>query len=215
MRIIGKILAVIKSKYEPLSRRIYVKSHYKKLRNRDFSIISQNCWGGVLTQDLGMPYTSPTCNLYFTASDFVKFCENMKYYLSLEMVECDKKAEHIDVAYPVGKLDDIYVYFVHYKTFEEAKWKWTHRIERINFDNLFLAMTDRDGGTDCVLERYAKLPYSKVYFSHIPHPVYDCVCYIPGFEDQPQVDDVTQIINLKGQRLTDPYFDPIKFLNRD
>lgn len=26
--------------------------------------------------------------------------------------------------YPVGKLEDIHVYFTHYETFEQAKQKW-------------------------------------------------------------------------------------------
>ena len=104
---------------------------------------------------------------------------------------------------------------MHYNRFEETKEKWNRRIGRINYDNLFLVMTDRDGATDETLERFARLPYPKAYFSHRPHPEYDFVCYIPGFENQLQIGDVTQIINLKGERLTDPYFDPIKFLNRE
>ena len=210
-----KMKASIRAKLEPIARKHYVKSHYGKLKNTNFSIFSQGCWGGVLTQDLGMPYTSPTCNLFFTAPDFIKFCENPQHYLNWDMTECDKKAEGIRVSYPVGKLDDINLHLMHYHTFEGSKEKWNRRIARINFDNLFLVMTDRDGGTEKILARFAKLPYPKVFFSHLPHPEYDFVCYIPGVESQAQIGDVTQIINLKGERLTDPYFDPIKFLNRE
>lgn len=40
--------------------------------------------------------------------------------------------------YPVGKLEDIHVYFTHYETFEQAKQKWIERLKRLNMDNLYM-----------------------------------------------------------------------------
>ena len=42
-------------------------------------------------------------------------------------------------------LDDICIYFLHYHSEEDAKTSWNRRKERINFDNLFIIMYDRDG----------------------------------------------------------------------
>ena len=54
-----------------------------RLKNKTFSIISNNCWGGVVYDKYGLKYLSPTIGCYFYAEDFLKFCENLKYYLSL------------------------------------------------------------------------------------------------------------------------------------
>lgn len=52
----------------------------KRLKNKEISIISTNCIGGVLSHDLGLQFKSPTVNLFFRAEDFIKFCENLEYY---------------------------------------------------------------------------------------------------------------------------------------
>lgn len=41
-----------------------------RLKNKDFSIISRNCIGGVMYHDLGLKCTSPTVNLFFYPDDF-------------------------------------------------------------------------------------------------------------------------------------------------
>lgn len=56
----------------------------KRLKNKEISIISTNCIGGVLSHDLGLQFKSPTVNLFFRAEDFIKFCENLEYYMSID-----------------------------------------------------------------------------------------------------------------------------------
>ena len=64
------------------------KKERKKLKIDNFSIISNNCIGGVIYNDLGKKFLSPTVNLYIKPTDFIKFLENMEYYLSLEIKPC-------------------------------------------------------------------------------------------------------------------------------
>lgn len=194
--------------YEKKSRKIYCKLFYRGLKNKDFSIFSQNCWGGVLTQDLNLPYTSPTVNLFFTAPDFVKFCENPKHYLALKL----EPAENDKGDFPAMMLGDIKLYFVHYHSYDECIKKWNNRIDRINWDNLFLCMTDKEEFTEDLLDRFAALPYPKVFFSHIKRPEYDFVYYIPGFENCAEVGNVLDFKGF-GRRLFDGIFNPIKWLN--
>src|SRR5574344_2087328 len=71
------------------------------LTNKDFSIISQNCVGGVLYHDLGLKFTSPTINLYFEPLDFMRYILNLrKYNDCVPKIYMDEKR-----GYPVGKLD--------------------------------------------------------------------------------------------------------------
>ena len=51
--------------------------------------------------------------------------------------------------YPQGRLDDVLIHFLHYKTFDEAKICWEKRKKRICYDNIFVIMTDQQ---NCTLE---------------------------------------------------------------
>ncbi len=80
----------------------------KKLKNHTFSIISNNCNGAFITHDLKQQFRSPFVNLFLFPKDFIKFCKNIKYYLSQEL----SFIRLPEYNYPVGKLDDIYIYFL-------------------------------------------------------------------------------------------------------
>lgn len=45
----------------------------KKINCTDFSIISNNCWGGFVYQKFGIKYTSPTVGLFIYENDYVNF----------------------------------------------------------------------------------------------------------------------------------------------
>ena len=68
--------------------------------------------------------------------------------------------------YPVGRLDDIHVYFTHYGSFEQAKRKWDERLQRLNMDNLYVVMVEKDGCTEQDLAAFDQLNYKhKVVFT--------------------------------------------------
>ncbi len=102
------------------------------------SILSVNCAGGIISHYLGLRFLSPTVNLWIDSRDFVKFACNLKAYLEHELMPV-AQAEY---PYPVGKLDDILIYFNHYKDFDEAKRKWDDRKTRIDYDNLYIIADD-------------------------------------------------------------------------
>ena len=162
------------------------------------SIISQNCIGGVLMHEYNMKFLSPTINCYMSMPDFVSFCENLPNNLKVDLQE--EKNEN-NCAFPVARLDNLELMAVHYKTFEEFENAWNRRRERVNLKKVLLIMTDRDGFSEDLLPRIAKLPYQKVLFSHVLYPGYDFVCKIPGFEKADTVGSVTDFIGICGKRL--------------
>lgn len=193
--------------------RIILRNHIerKQLTNSDFSILSNNCIGGTISHDLGMKFLSPTVNLFIRPNDFVKFLENLEQYLQCDVVEIDSK-----LTYPVGKLDDIIIYFKHYKTFEEAKRKWNDRKQRIRYDNLFIIMTDRWCCPDTVLRRFQKLPYkNKVCFTVKNYPAIPCCHEVKKDNDGSCVGVITKIENMWGKRLYQyaENFDYVAWLN--
>lgn len=173
-----------------------------------------NCTGGILYHDLGIQFESPTINMYMKAEDFIKFCENLNYYLSIEiMTECTDKSIIGDRTYPIAKLDDIYLYLVHYKTVDEAQNKWNKRKQRINFDKIVILNNDREGMTSELMDRFEKLPYKKIMFVH--KPIFrnsEIFHYLPGYENEDCVGIITDPKGLFGLRPIDQ-FDWIDFLN--
>jgi len=110
----------------------------ERLRNRDFTLLTNTCIGGVIYHELGLQFLSPTINLWMHDKDFYKFVGNLNYYLSipLKFVESEEN-------YPIAYLDDIQIHFNHYKTNEEAVLKWNERKARINYNNIFIICSDR------------------------------------------------------------------------
>ena len=55
-------------KYLDYVKLFYLKLMRFRLKKKNFSIISNDCWGGSVYLDLGIPYTSPTVNLFIYSS---------------------------------------------------------------------------------------------------------------------------------------------------
>lgn len=141
----------------------------KKLLKSDFTIISNNCWGGGVYRYFALPYNSPTVGLYFFADDYIKFIKNLKWYCSkpLEFItinECYHKSQIIQNKHenvPIARLGDVEIIFLHYKTKEEASEKWKRRCERINWDNLIIKFSEMNECTLYNLQEFDKLDYKK------------------------------------------------------
>ena len=106
----------------------------KKLKIKNPTIISNNCWAGIVSQYLGIKYYTPTIGLYFFAEEYIRFLENFDYYIEqdLKIIETKDskyydemiKKNHQDAI--IGKLDDIEIVFLHMKTGKELH-KRTYR----------------------------------------------------------------------------------------
>jgi uncharacterized protein (DUF1919 family) len=193
-----------------------VELHQKKVKSikaNNFSIISANCWGGSVYEDLKLPYQSPTIGLFFYAPCFMELLKDLKatIYLPLVFVESSKYEDanvfrNESYKYSIGKLGtDIEIHFLHYKTEAEAIDKWERRKQRINWDNLFIACTDRDGMTPELMSVFDDLPYkNKVLFTGQPHTNIKSAHYLKAFKKDKIVGDlynqryvVSQNFNIK------------------
>lgn len=73
-----RLLKTFVNKIWNLNRRKQNNYYKNNIKNKDFTIFSSNCTGGVLYHDLGLEFLSPTINLYMNCEDFIKFCEDPK-----------------------------------------------------------------------------------------------------------------------------------------
>lgn len=191
-------------------RRLYRYYNRKRLKNHDFSLIASNCIGGCILHDLGLPFNSPFINLWLKPSDFLKFCVNMDYYLSLNLRFTTVENIH----HPVGVLDDILLFFQHFATEKEAEDAWNRRKKRIRFDNLFVMFTDRDGCTYDDLLRFDKLMIrNKVVFTHLEYENIVSAFYISGFEKQASVGHLMYFKNKFSYKKYYDAFDYVSWFN--
>ena len=106
----------------------------QRLKNSNFTILASNCAAGIFYNRLGNKFLSPTINMYFKQSDFIKFCCNVKHYIECDLIFVN----NIENNFPVAKPDDIYLYFNHAKTEEEVAENRNKRKGRINYNNIYI-----------------------------------------------------------------------------
>lgn len=139
----------------------------KKIKYQDFTIISNNCWAGHVYRFYDIPYQTPTIGLYFFANDYLKFIKNLRYYLSLPLEFIDSKdskyfvelSKRNQLMVPIGKLDDVEIVFLHYKTNEEASEKWKRRVKKVNYDHLLIKNSIQNGCTASMVQEFDRIQH--------------------------------------------------------
>ena len=196
--------------FQRIEWRLFKELRRLRLKNRTPSIIASNCVATYIYYDMKLRYLTPTINLSFDMNDYVRFLENLEWYLEQPVVLFRDDRYR----YPCGMIGDVEIRFNHYKTFEEAVAKWEERKKRIDWDNLFIIGIDGDNCTYDTLRRFNALPYeNKVILTHKTYPEFPCAHQIPGFEDQPCVRRVTDFTGGRLIRRHMDHFDYVSFLN--
>lgn len=190
---VRRILADFKAKMRKTYFRFTGSYRQKKLKNTDFTIISNNCWGGSIYESYGLIKQSPTVGMYFMADEYLRFVSNLQYYLC----QCDiefispEEARYLDfysgnlpVKYPIARLGDVEIAMMHFHSEEEARAKWERRCKRINWDRLLVKMNDQNGCTAEQAKAFGALPYAnKVFFTVKDLDAGDCTVRIPAKKD--------------------------------
>ena len=157
----------------------YADQRQSLLIGKSFTILSNNCWGGHVYRYFSLPYLTPTIGLYFYPDDYLKFIGDYKKYLAAELTfipwqeskHADSLRERNQTNVPIGKLDDVEIVFLHYKSESEAYEKWNRRVARINWDHILVKCSKQNGMTDEQVEQYDKLPINnKIIFVDKPMP---------------------------------------------
>lgn len=208
-------------RWNDLIRKVFVTPlQRKRLKNKNFTLLANNCNAGFIYHDLGMQFTSPTINLFFYKDHYFTFLEHLNDYLEDELVECKKPLHKPDFDYPVCNIGGskslplIELHFLHYKSFEEAFTTWNKRKDRVNLDNLFAMFSFFDDTNEDWLRRFDALAIkNKVAFVNRPFPQYKSAFYIPGSEKE-GLKLLNEYVNIFGKRKYD-YFDFSKWINKN
>ncbi|RDE67680.1 DUF1919 domain-containing protein [Aggregatibacter segnis] len=206
------LFSKIRSAINKYHRRSINRELRERLQNHGMSVLSSNCVGAFILHDLNEPFNSPFVNLFIKPRDFIRYLQNMPHYHQQTLI-----FKPSDKPYPIGWLDDIPIHFMHYHSEQEAQEKWETRLKRVNLDNLFIMMTDKDspqGMTEEELEAFDRLPFkNKVVFTHKPYPHLKSAFYIRGFEQDDQVGDLFAFSGWNGKKYYDQ-FDYVAWFNQ-
>lgn len=216
MTVLKKIKRILNRKWIVFYNSVYLIFLKTFNKNKSFTIISNNCWGGTVYQDLNLPYLTPTIGLFFYAPDYIKFVENLDHYINQELkFSNDSKFDEANEArksnfYPIGVLDDIEIQFLHYESEKEAYEKWNKRKKRINYNNLFLKFDDRDLSTFEYMMRFDKIKNvkNKVIFSARKNHDIKSLVYLSDFKGENFIGDISTYKNSYRKN-----FNVLKWLN--
>lgn len=185
------------------------KKNRKRLKNTTPSLICNNCLGGFIYHWLGLKFNSPFINLYLEDNDFLLALENLKDFLACDIKEV--KNSYKD--YPVGcGYRGIKIHFMHYASFDEAYAKWNERKLRVDYNNIRVIMSNKDGYDDGVIERFDSLKYEKVIFVDKVYPQFKSAYYIKGLDRIRGKKNIYSTQYINGKRYVDQ-FDYVKFIN--
>lgn len=176
----------------------YLMSGLKmRLRSRDFTIISNNCWGAHVYQWSGMEYQTPFIGLFLVPECYLRLLSNLRFYLERPLVFRNRSRHaHLNLLreqrhlhYPIGCLnDEVEIHFLHYETPLEASEKWSRRVKRVHphDDQLFIKFCDYNWGcrypwcSDAQIAEFDRLPFrNKVCFVGRPMPEIRSAVWIP------------------------------------
>ena len=142
---------------------------YRQLQRSRLSIFAINCYGGVISNHLGLPFHTPIVNMFFDEKEYIHFLRSPRVYMEEQLVFQGTGYDTAQkLTYPIYTLGNVSIHMNHYPNFDEAVAKWNERKQRINWYNLFVTMHTADPN---VLEQFDELPHCKK------------ICFVPFKSD--------------------------------
>lgn len=171
----------LRLKIQKIRRKGFAPLRRRELDAEDFTIISNNCWGGMIYESYGLPKGSPTAGLFFMAPDYIRFLSALDRCLRSELTFIrpehsrwitapEVSADPRFGTYPIGQLsaggESIEIFFLHCRSEAEAHEKWTRRCQRVHHDKLLVKFNDQNGCSEEDIRAFASLPFkNKVFFT--------------------------------------------------
>ena len=193
----------------------------RRLENKNFTLISDDCWGGSVYRELGLPYLSPFIGLFVPPICFMQLLKNLRRYMSYKPIFVEssrfdgvnklRSNNKYNINYPIAILgEDVELHFVHYANAAEASEKWKRRTGRINWDNMLVKLIEwipwcEDAGME-ILEEFDSLQYpKKICFTWRNYPQLKSAIWLEGL---PKLQET--MIDLNATQMQ---FDVVNWIN--
>lgn len=211
MSVKEKIKNIISGNPIAVHRRQEMRSN---LVNTVPTFLCPNCIGGILFHDLGIQFRSPTVNLMMFQTDFAEFVLHLDDYLERDLIFYKDEKNTCPCAYFSGSKERINLVFTHYHTEEEAAQKWEERSKRIDRENLFVFLEERDGLTKETMLELGKIrARGLVIFTANSYPDIPYALQIKKYASDGEVGNILAKNMLDDSREYEMYFDFVKWFN--
>lgn len=170
-------------------------------------IISNTCVGSEIYLRAKKKYVTPLVGSIFLDDHmYLKFIENYTHYIQIkpefQMISQDKHLpglKNIYPNYPLLKLNDIEIHFIHEGDIETVRNKWERRLERGNdIEPIFTwsaseFMEPREGEVrQELIDRFCSVPHFSIFLTERQHEEKSgdnfVIKFIPAFSDKKQDD---------------------------
>lgn len=209
------IVQLQKFKMERVGKRLK-----KSVADHGFTIICNNCWGGKIYQQMKLPYNTPFVGLFLFAPCYIELLNDFESYMHmpLNFVEKSKYTsvnedrEKNNNYYPIGSLGNkIEIHFLHYNSNDAAASIWKRRTERMNWNKLFFAFSERDLCKNEHIWAFDRFSYkNKVCFTANNYPDCTSTVWVKEYEQAGEVGDI-----YTHNGLIDKYFSVAEWLNQN
>ncbi|AOW19225.1 DUF1919 domain-containing protein [Urechidicola croceus] len=212
-----KIYVYIRRKSRVYFKKFILKKEKKLLKDKNFVIIADNCWGGAVYQWYERPYNSPFAGVGIYGDCYMKLLSNFDHYMAQELQFIDKsKYPFRELTYPLALLGDVELHFTHYKTPKEAGTKWVRRTQRMleetNKDNYYFKICDAWKADEEIFKKFHQLPFkNKISFTLKEKKTFNNPAHI-GVNEHHK-DDKTIVPNgIKLFKISFLYYDVTKWI---
>lgn len=174
--------------------------------NKEFCIVSNNCWGGEVYKEFSMQFNTPFIGLFFAPDCFVKLCNNLHGYLSKEVIFIPKSKypDYENASYPIGLLGDLEIHFVHYKDKEDALTKWKRRVERMPKDDslIYVKADDRELiNWESYISKWNTITFKKIFFSKRNELKINDLVWLYEYSKMPTIPDGKQLYKVSKNHI--------------
>jgi len=161
------------------------------LEEREFTVISNDCWGQALYDEYGLPMQTPLNGAGMYADCFIRFLGDIEGYLSSPL-QFVGNSRHLALGrvrnqrwpWPIAVLrDDVEVHFLHHRTEEACRRVWEAGCEKLNFKRIAVKFSaDKDGATEEHIKQFDAMPFErKLLISRHEHPSVPCAVQTPNY----------------------------------
>ena len=158
---------------------------YLRLRREGISFVSDNCWGGLMYNTLGLEMRSPFVNMFIRREHFDRLLRDLPGYLKEPLVPLRLRQGQLgSTVYPIAALGDVEIHLNHVFTPDQLTdyaRQWYRRTDRFLFERV-MVQTNFDTPQRWAEQKDAfyALPWPKIAFVpfelHAEDVVYlDCV----------------------------------------
>ena len=163
-------------------QRALKKVRNRRLKQKNFTLISNNCWAGMVYQAYDLEKQSPTVGLFFYSPEYILFLKHIHEALSGELRFIkpqesrywnELKERKDGYSFPIGVLPGgAEICFLHYHSEKEARDKWTRRCKRVCWEKMIVKFNDQNLCTEEDMKAFDKLEFAhKLIFTCRDWPI--------------------------------------------